>query len=187
MRVHCDGARIFNAAVAQSMTAADLVRQVDSVMFCLSKGLSAPVGSVLCGEGDFIEEARAIRRFHGGAMRQAGVIAAAGIVALEEMVDQLAEDHANAARMRAGLEQVDGIEVITPPIPTNFAVVDGGDLGWTSEELMARYREEGVLVIARSPTRVRLVVNRHVEADHVDRVVAATQRMVNGAENLTGP
>ena len=104
MRVHCDGARLFNAAVAQGLTAAELVEQVDSVMFCVSKGLSAPVGSMLCGDAAFIEAARDTRKIHGGSMRQAGVIAAAGIVSLEVMVDRLAEDHVHAARLRPGSE-----------------------------------------------------------------------------------
>ena len=178
MRVHCDGARLFNAAVALRLPALELVEQIDSVMFCVSKGLSAPVGSILCGDAAFIDAARDTRKLHGGSMRQAGVIAAAGIVSLEAMVDRLAEDHVNAARLAAGLRTIDGIEVVVPPIPTNFAVVDVRGLGWTSEELLDRYRAEGVLAGPRPPTRVRLVVNRHIDAAQVDRVIDATRRVV---------
>ena len=180
MRVHCDGARLFNAAVAQRLPAAELVEQVDSVMFCVSKGLSAPVGSILCGEAAFIDAARDTRKLHGGSMRQAGVIAAAGIVSLEVMVDRLAEDHVNAARLRAGLRTIDGIEVVEPAIPTNFAVVDVRGLGWTAEQMLDRYRAEGVLGGPRPPTRVRLVVNRHIGAAQVDRVIDATRHIVAG-------
>ena len=180
MRVHCDGARLFNAAVAQRLPAAELVEQVDSVMFCVSKGLSAPVGSILCGEAAFIDAARDTRKLHGGSMRQAGVIAAAGIVSLEVMVDRLAEDHVNAARLRAGLRTIDGIEVVEPAIPTNFAVVDVRGLGWTAEQMLDRYRADGVLGGPRPPTRVRLVVNRHIGAAQVDRVIEATRHIVAG-------
>ena len=181
MRVHCDGARIFNAAVAQSIPAADLVREVDSVMFCISKGLSAPVGSVLCGDTAFIEVAAAVRKIHGGAMRQAGVIAAAGIVALEEMVVRLARDNENASKLCAALDGIDGIDVVIPPIPTNFVVVDAAGLGWSSDELLARYAVEGVLGIARLPTRVRLVLNRHVGAKEVARVAELTRLIAAAA------
>ena len=182
MRVHCDGARLFNAAVALGVPASALVAQVDSAMFCVSKGLSAPVGSILCGDAAFIAAARETRKLHGGSMRQAGVIAAAGIVALAEMVDRLADDHANAARLAAGLRTVGGgLQVPVPPIPTNFAVVDVRELGWTTEELLDRYRAEGVLVTPRPPTRARLVLNRHVGAGQVDRVIDATRRIAAGA------
>ncbi len=182
MRVHCDGARLFNAAVALGLPAAELVAQVDSAMFCVSKGLSAPVGSILCGDAAFIDAARATRKLHGGSMRQAGVIAAAGIVALEEMVDRLADDHANAARLAAGLRTAGGgLEALVPPIPTNFAVVDVRGLGWTTGELLDRYRAEGVLATPRPPARARLVLNRHVGARQVDRVIDVTRRIVRGA------
>src|SRR6267143_2328308 len=109
--VHLDGARVFNAAVALGVDVRDLTRPVDSVMFCLSKGLSAPVGSMLAGSRDFIERSRRIRKMLGGGMRQAGVVAAAGLCALNEMVDRLAEDHANARRLAEGLLGVPGVDI----------------------------------------------------------------------------
>lgn len=122
LKVHLDGARIFNAAVALAVPASALVRNSDSVALCLSKGLSAPVGSLLCGSKDFIERARKFRKMLGGGMRQAGVIAAAGIVALETMVDRLAEDHANARRLAEGLAGIKGIRLAQDDIPTNIVM-----------------------------------------------------------------
>lgn len=122
LKVHLDGARIFNAAVALKVPASVLARSVDSVALCLSKGLGAPVGSLLCGSRDFVERARKFRKMLGGGMRQAGVIAAAGIVALETMVDRLVEDHANARRLADGLARIKGIKLAQDSIPTNIVM-----------------------------------------------------------------
>ncbi len=118
LKVHLDGARVFNSAVALRVDVKTLVSGVDSVMFCISKGLCAPVGSLLCGSGDFIDRARRTRKVVGGGMRQAGIIAAAGIVALEQMVDRLAEDHARAKCLAEGLLQITGVKVA--PVTTNI-------------------------------------------------------------------
>jgi len=120
LRLHVDGARIWNAAVALGVTPARLLRNADSVSACLSKGLAAPVGSVVAGDQAFIRQARRMRKVVGGGMRQAGVIAAAGIVALTEMVDRLADDHANALRLAHGLAELDGIEVDLPAVESNL-------------------------------------------------------------------
>ncbi len=178
MHVHCDGARLFNAAIAQQLPVSDLVRDIDSVMFCVSKGLSAPVGSILCGNSEFIEAARNTRKIHGGSMRQAGVIAAAGIVAIEEMTERLSEDHLKAAKLSENLASIDDIELLIPPIPTNFAVLDVHRLGWTTEEILERYRSVGILATPRPPPRVRLVLNRHIDELQIDRVVEATRQIV---------
>jgi len=122
LRVYLDGARIFNAAVALGVPACTLTQNVDSVGLCLSKGLSAPVGSLLCGSKDFVERARKFRKMLGGGMRQAGVIAAAGIVALETMVDRLAEDHVNAKRLAQGLAGIKGIILAQDEIHTNIVM-----------------------------------------------------------------
>jgi threonine aldolase len=122
LKVYLDGARIFNAAVALGIPASNLTQNVDSVGLCLSKGLSAPVGSLLCGSKDFVERARKFRKMLGGGMRQAGVIAAAGIVALETMVDRLAEDHANARRLAQGLAGIEGITLAQDDISTNIVM-----------------------------------------------------------------
>lgn len=122
LKVHLDGARVFNAAVALGVPASMLARNVDSVALCLSKGLSAPVGSLLCGDIDFVGRARKFRKMLGGGMRQAGVIAAAGIVALNTMIDRLAEDHANARRLAQGLAGIKGIRLAQEQIPTNIVM-----------------------------------------------------------------
>ena len=124
LKVHVDGARIFNAAVALGLDASNLVSEADSVSFCLSKGLAAPVGSVVCGSHDFIAEARRARKILGGGMRQAGVIAAAGIVALTEMIDRLAEDHDNAKRLAGGLAEIDGLSVDPGSVKTNIVYIN---------------------------------------------------------------
>ncbi len=122
LKVHLDGARVFNAAVALGVPACGLAQNSDSVALCLSKGLSAPVGSLLCGSKDFVERARKFRKMLGGGMRQGGVIAAAGILALETMVDRLAEDHANARRLAQGLAGIEGITLAQDDIPTNIVM-----------------------------------------------------------------
>lgn len=124
IRLHLDGARIFNAAVALGVPVADLVRPVDSLTFCLSKGLACPVGSVICGSEKFIYQARRYRKMLGGGMRQAGIIAAAGIVALEQMVDRLAEDHANARVLAEGLAELPGVTLDLDTVQTNIIYID---------------------------------------------------------------
>ncbi|MBM3279731.1 MAG: aminotransferase class I/II-fold pyridoxal phosphate-dependent enzyme [Candidatus Handelsmanbacteria bacterium] len=178
LAVHLDGARIFNAAVALGVEAREFARHVDSVMFCVSKGLSGPVGSLLCGSKEFIGRAYRERKRLGGAMRQAGVIAAAGIVAIEKMTARLAEDHANARRLCEGLARIPGFAVRQAPLPTNILMVDVAGLGWTSEELLSRWKAAGVLCNRRPPTGARLVTHRHVSAADVDYALEITRRMV---------
>ncbi|MCX7855145.1 MAG: beta-eliminating lyase-related protein, partial [Anaerolineae bacterium] len=176
LRVHLDGARVFNAAAALGCDVRDLVREVDSVMFCLSKGLCAPVGSVLCGSADFIYEARRARKVVGGGMRQAGILAAAGIVALEQMTDRLAEVHARARRLAEGLAQIPGVQV--GPVYTNifyFWLDDGVAL--TPQEFIRRLREQGVLVLGREDGRFRAVTHYWIS----DEDVEATLRAVKAA------
>ena len=129
LAVHLDGARIFNASVALGIDVRELTRYADSVMACLSKGLAAPVGSVVVGSEEFIEAARKYRKMLGGGMRQAGIIAAPGIVALTKMVDRLAEDHENARLLAEGLRQIEGIKILHP-VRTNMVYIDISGLGW---------------------------------------------------------
>ena len=178
LKIHMDGARLFNAVVAHGVDARDYTRHVDSVMFCVSKGLSAPVGSLLCGSRAFINDADAMRKRMGGGMRQAGMIAAAGIVALQKMVDRLAEDHENAQLLCSGLEAIEGIKVQRPPTPTNFAMVNAEELGWHSELLIEKWKTCGILANPRPPAGARLVVHRHITHDDVTYVVDATRRLV---------
>ncbi|MFU8795782.1 MAG: low-specificity L-threonine aldolase [Dehalococcoidia bacterium] len=167
MSVHLDGARIFNAAVALGVPASALCENVDSVSLCLSKGLSAPVGSLLCGSRDFIDRARKFRKMLGGGMRQAGVIAAAGIVALETMVDRLAEDHASAKRLAQGLAGIEGIKMTQEDIATNI-VMFGLLPELSADDFVYRLEKAGVKVIALGDDMVRAVTHRMVSSSDVD-------------------
>ncbi len=176
--VHMDGARLFNAAVALGVPAAVLAAPVDSVAFCLSKALSAPVGSLLCGESGFVDRARRFRKMLGGGMRQAGVLAAAGIVALEQMVDRLADDHRIARMLAEALAVIPGLEIDLARVQTNIVRIDldGRDAGAVTERLLVH----GVLVGAFGPRRIRLVTNRHIVPDDVPVVVQAFQAVLAG-------
>lgn len=175
--VHLDGARVFNAAIAQGVDARELTGPVDSVMFCLSKGLSAPVGSMLAGSRDFVERARRMRKMLGGGMRQAGVLAAAGLIALNEMVDRLAEDHTNARRLAEGLQGLPGIDVDLARVETNMVF---GDclLPLTAREFLERCADVGVLIDLATPQRWRMVTHRGVSVDDVDYTIDAVRRML---------
>ncbi|BBO75146.1 threonine aldolase [Desulfosarcina widdelii] len=176
LKLHIDGARIFNAAVALGVNAAELAGPADSVTFCLSKGLAAPVGSVVCGDEDFIAEARRARKSVGGGMRQAGIIAAAGIVALTEMVDRLAEDHANARALAIGLAQTPGLQIDPERVTTNIVYFRVVQEGMDAPSLVARLADRGVLVLPTAPDRMRAVLNYHVTADDVDRALAVFRK-----------
>ena len=143
--VHLDGARIFNAAAALGETVANLARPADSVMFCLSKGLGAPVGSMLLGTREFIDEARVVRKMLGGGMRQAGVLAAAGLVALEESPKQLPEDHANAKRLAEGVAELPGVKIDPEKVITNIVIFDVAETGQTADAICVGLRGRGVL------------------------------------------
>jgi threonine aldolase len=175
--VHIDGARLFNAAVALGVNARRIAAFGDSVCFCVSKGLSAPVGSLLCGTDTFIERARAFRRMVGGNMRQAGVVAAAGIVALEEMVERLAEDHLAARRLADGLHRIDPRFVDPAAVETNLVNVDMSPSGRLAAEWTAALKPLGVLVAPSSPWRLRLVTHRHVGMAEAERALEAFRQV----------
>jgi threonine aldolase len=168
LKVHVDGARLFNSAVAQDVPAARLVQDVDSVMFALSKGLSAPVGSVLCGTREFIDESTRVRKLLGGGMRQAGILAAAGLVSLTKMVDRLAEDHANARRLAVGLSKLPGFRLDLEAVQTNILFVDVSETGRNARDLVGAWTREGVRASAVDARRIRFVTHRHVTRDDVD-------------------
>lgn len=182
LSVHLDGARIFNAAVAldEKMGVGAryivplLTGPVDSVTFCLSKGLCAPVGSVLCGSKPFIAKAIRLRKMLGGGMRQAGILAAAGIIALEKMVDRLAEDHARARKLADGLRQVPGI-VLDPGTPaTNMIFLSlSAGVKWTTGEFIDKVKENGVLISDTGERRFRLVTHYWIDDEGVEKTVAA--------------
>src|SRR5256886_11671327 len=162
--VHLDGARIFNAGVALSRSVVDLTRKFDSVMFCLSKGLGAPVGSMLVGSKAFIEDARLVRKMLGGGMRQAGVLAAAGLVALEETPKRLHVDHENARFLARGLAELPGIKIDPAKVVTNILFLDVSGTGLTSFELSKRLASQGVLANGVTAATMRMVTH-----DDVDR------------------
>jgi threonine aldolase len=173
--VHIDGARIFNAALALGLGAATLAADADSVMFSLSKGLSAPVGSVLVGGREFIAAARRARKLLGGGMRQAGIIAAAGLVALERMVDRLAEDHAHARLLGERLAAVPGVAVDLATVQTKMVRLSVEPSGLEAPAFVARLREHGVLAGARDRWTIRMVTHRHITAADVETAAAAVQ------------
>ncbi len=172
LAVHLDGARIFNAATYLGRPAAEIARSADSVMFCLSKGLSAPVGSVLVGRKDWIARARKNRKIVGGGLRQAGVIAAAGLVALDTMIERLAEDHANARILAEGLADIGRLAVDLESVQTNMVMCRVDGLGLDAPEFARRLGEKGVLVNAVDPRKVRFVTHKDVGTSDVKAALA---------------
>jgi len=172
--LHIDGARIFNAAVAQNVSVKDLVGLADSVMFCLSKGLVAPIGSMLVGTHKFIARARHIRKMLGGGMRQVGVIAAAGIISLETMVNRLGDDHIRAKQLASGLRQVKGLVVDKDSPYTNMVYLNlADDVTVNSKQLGEKLRKSGVLVDAENARRFRLVTHYWIDDTAVERSISA--------------
>jgi len=170
--VHLDGARLFNAAVALGRPARDFVRDVDSVTFCVSKGLGAPVGSVVCGGADFIVRARRVRKMLGGGMRQAGIIAAAGIVALDRMVDRLAEDHVNARTLAEGVAALPRVRIDLGSVQTNIVIFHVERPGGV-DELVRGCAARKVKVHGVGPTSIRCVTHKDVDADDIQRALDA--------------
>ncbi len=178
LRLHIDGARLWNAAVTLGLPPAHLVTAADSVSVCFSKGLAAPVGSAVAGTKEFIRRARRMRKQVGGGMRQAGILAAAALVALDEMVDRLAEDHAHARQLAIALAAVDGIDLEPASVQTNIVYFDVVKHGWTAAQLSAALAAEGVLINATGARRLRAVTNYHVTAEGIDLVAAAVGRVL---------
>lgn len=179
LKLHIDGARLFNAAAALNVSADALAAEADSVSICLSKGLAAPVGSVVCGSRSFIDRARRNRKILGGGMRQAGVLAAAGIVALTEMTARLTEDHANARRLAGGLARLDGISIDPEAVCTNivFVAVDGDRM--SAAALVDRLESAGVRVLASGPRQLRAVTHYHITAADIDAAVKVFEKVLH--------
>lgn len=175
--VHVDGSRIFNAAIALGCSPSELVRGARSVTFCLSKGLSCPVGSVLCGDREVIARARIVRKMLGGGMRQAGVIAACGIVALDQMIGRLAEDHALASKLAAGIHATAPGAVDPQLVCTNIVAVHPEPLGHTPESLVGALAEHGVLCFALDRSVVRFVTHRGITDDDIDHALEALAKV----------
>ena len=172
--VHLDGARIFNAAIALEVPAAELVREVDDLSFCLSKSLSCPVGSVLVGSQEFINNARRWRKMLGGGMRQAGVLAAAGLVALDTMVDRLAEDHQNARRLAHGLANIDGLNVDPEQIQTNIVFFEVDTKLGTAADMIAALERQDIKVSYPGKQSIRMVTHRHITPEDIEEALSRT-------------
>jgi threonine aldolase len=179
--VHLDGARIFNAAIALGVPARDIAAQVDTVQICLSKGLAAPVGSLVLGSAEFIRQARRSRKVVGGGMRQAGIMAAAGILALEQMVDRMADDHANARTLAEGLASIPGLALDLSTVQTNIVRFTVTRAGLTAPELSLRLLAEGVLINAADARSLRAVTHYGIEAADIARALSVVQRVLGPA------
>lgn len=171
LRIHLDGARVFNAAVALGVDVRELTAPVDSVMFCLSKGLAAPVGSILAGDAELIARARRVRKMIGGGMRQAGIIAAAGIVALETMVERMAEDHANARVLAEGLATLPGIEIDLATVQTDIVRFHLVDPRWTGTTFARALAERGVLIGGGGYGSMRAVAHYGITSDDIEETL----------------
>ena len=179
LSVHVDGARIFNAAVSLDVSVTELTDNIDSVSFCLSKGLSAPAGSMLCGNKDFIEKARRNRKALGGGMRQAGVLAAAGLVALEKMTDRIIDDHENARTLAEGISNIDGIRINLDRVKTNiiYFSLDHPKVGGAL--LLEKMVEQNIHFFELGPSWFRLVTHAGVSKDDVDDIVREFERILS--------
>jgi threonine aldolase len=172
LRVHLDGARIFNASVALGRSVAELTSKCDSVMFCLSKALGAPVGSMLVGSREFMEKAHVTRKLLGGGMRQAGVLAAAGLIALEETPKHLHRDHENARHLAEGLSRIPGITIDPKNVVTNILIFDVGGTGRSAADIVAELGKRNVLCGATGKSTIRMVTHYDVDRAAIDRALA---------------
>jgi len=178
LKLYMDGARIFNAAVAMGRDVKDFTRHVDSLMFCLSKSLSAPVGSVIVGSHAFINKARKIRKMLGGGMRQAGIIAAPGIIALKKMVDRLAEDNKNARILAEGLAKFEGINIKLDAVQTNIVKFDISGLSLSPKEFLSKLQENGVKASGYGGSIMRMVTHRHIKKEDIEYTLNIVENVI---------
>lgn len=176
--VHLDGARIFNSAVAQNETVANLSKSVDSVQFCLSKGLGAPVGSMLLGTKDFINEARVWRKRFGGGMRQVGILAAAGIIALEESPKRLHIDHENAKKLAEGVANLKGVSIEAEKVQTNIVIFDVSETGKTSAQIIEELKTENIFAIPFGKA-IRMVTHCDVSRDDIEKTLRVLEKIIS--------
>jgi threonine aldolase len=186
LRVHMDGARVFNAAAAVGVAVRDIAAPVDTVMFCLSKALGAPVGSMLAGTKETIAQARLYRKRLGGGMRQAGVLAAAGLVALEETPKRLPEDHRNARFLAEGLAGIRGIQLDPKSVQTNIVIFDVSGTGIAAADLSARLKQRGVLMNAVNPRQMRAVTHYDVDRAACELALQAVAEIAAGVSSYAG-
>lgn len=172
--LHLDGARLWNAAAASGTSLADFSAEADTAMVCISKGLGCPVGSLLAGPNELIDRAWAVRKRLGGGMRQVGILAAAGLWALDHVLPRLSEDHARATRLAAGCREIPGLEPVEPE--TNILMIDLTGPGLTADELVRRLEDRGVRLIAMGPSRLRAVTHFDVDDEGIERAVSELRR-----------
>ncbi|MBT5986737.1 MAG: low-specificity L-threonine aldolase [Nitrospina sp.] len=177
LQIHVDGARIFNAAVALEIDVKDLVREVDSVMFCLSKGLSAPVGSLVCGNKKFINKARKWRKMVGGGMRQSGHLAAAGIIALNDLVDELKKDHFNAQVLAKGLARLNGIALDPELVKTNIIFFNLKHPTLNPDTFLEKLETQGIKMLAIESGVFRAVLHREISESQIERVIRVSEEI----------
>ncbi|UOQ95477.1 low-specificity L-threonine aldolase [Halobacillus shinanisalinarum] len=175
--IHLDGARLFNASIASGVSIEHYAAQADTVQFCLSKGLGAPMGSIIAGSYDFIYKARKWRKRLGGGLRQVGMVAAPGLVALTDMVDRLAEDHDHAQLLAQGLGQIDGLN-LEGKVETNIVLINVVDLGKSAEEFLEDLKAIGVLAVPFGPNTVRFVTNYDVSREDIESVIELVEQLV---------
>jgi threonine aldolase len=169
LHLHLDGARVFNAAVALNIDVKDIIQYFDSVMFCLSKGLAAPIGSILTGSNEFIRQARVIRKCLGGGMRQVGILAAAGIIALEQMTGRLHEDHLRAKKLAVALAEIPGTEVNPEEVVTNFVMLKLKAIN--SINFVNRLKEKKILTLPFSKNTVRILTHKDINDQDIDKAI----------------
>lgn len=177
LRLHMDGARLFNAVTALHIPATEITQYVDSVTFCLSKGLCAPVGSILCGSADFIHQARRVRKSLGGGMRQAGILASAGLIALDEMIGRLPEDHRRARQLAQGLAKIDGVHLDLDKVKTNMVFFTVAQL--PAEQLTAQLAEQAGILLGSDYGVLRAVTHYWITDAHVERFLTAVRQFLN--------
>lgn len=184
LHVHLDGARLYNACVARGVEPTDYTQRVDSVCVCFSKGLGAPVGSILAGSHDFIARAHRFRKMFGGGMRQAGILAAAALYAVEHNIDRLAEDHARARRLAEALAELPGIRLDPRDVETNIVIFGVEASLGSAADFVARLRERGVWVLATGPQQVRAVTHLDVSDEQIERAITVLREVCGGQRPL---
>lgn len=180
LKIHLDGARIFNASTASGVPVGEYAALVDSMQFCLSKGLAAPVGSLLVADRDSIDFARRFRKALGGGMRQVGILAAAGLIALNEMSSRLREDHDRARRLARGIQGLPGVEIDAESIETNIVIFGFAHPNWSAADFLARLKERGILALALAGG-IRFVTHKDVGDEDVDRAIVSFQEILGRA------
>jgi threonine aldolase len=183
LKLYMDGARIFNASVALKVDVKNFTKYVDNMMFCLSKGLSCPIGSIVVGSQDFIDRARKVRKVLGGGMRQAGIVAAPGIIALEKMISRLEDDHRNARLLAEGLAKIEGLSVNMKAVQTNMVKFDVSSLGVSSSKFTSALKAQGVLSLSVSDKDIRMVTHRGIEREDIYKalgIITETSQKIKG-------